>query len=68
MNKEKYLPHPPAGAHPLPSLSISELAGVMFVVPVWKYVRSILYHSDHKFTGCYALPYELAQSVVHGPS
>jgi len=27
---------------------------------------TILYHFDHKFTGCYALPHELAQSVVHG--
>ena len=29
--------------------------------------NDILYHSNHKFTGCYALPYELAQYVVHGP-
>ena len=28
--------------------------------------RWILYHFDHKFTRCYALPHELAQSVVHG--
>ena len=28
---------------------------------------NLLYHFDHKFTGCYALPHELAQSVVHGP-
>jgi hypothetical protein len=40
---------------------------IEFQFPTNTIIARVLYHSNHKFTRCYVLPHELAQSVVHGP-